>query len=307
MKILAPDEIGIAFAADALRRGGLVGMPTETVYGIAAVAVNRDAVLRTFELKGRPVDNPLIVHIASADQVHLVASSFPAIARFLADAFWPGPLTLVLPKLPVVPDEVTGGLQTVAVRVPSHPVARSLIASVGLPLSAPSANAFMGLSPTRAEHVAPEIMEGLECVLDGGPCEVGLESTVVDCTGDAPIILRPGGITRSQIEITVGKLSDRATSERRSPGTYRRHYSPRTPLRVIERLGDADAGIVLSVDPSCPNQIRLPSDPVGYGSGLYAALYTLDRQSYGEIFVEAPPQTGEWEAVWDRLRKATGV
>jgi len=278
-------------------------LPTETVYGIAADAMNAEAVRSTFALKGRPADNPLIVHVASMSQALTVAASIPDYAQRLAEAFWPGPLTLVLPKLPSVPDEVTAGLNTVAVRLPSHPVAQAIIRTAGLPLSAPSANLFMSLSPTQADHIAAEIVQGLSCVIDGGPCQIGLESTVVDCTGDVPVILRPGGITRSQIESVVGPLSYSLPTERRSPGSYRRHYSPRTPLRLVDQLGQDDFGITLGV-PTHLGQIQLPSNPIAYGQALYRTLYELDQLGCPEILVQNPPSTVDWEAVHDRLKKA---
>ncbi|MFZ4506957.1 MAG: L-threonylcarbamoyladenylate synthase [Fimbriimonas sp.] len=290
-------------AAEILRRGGLVGMPTETVYGIAAIASNREAVRRTFAVKGRPVENPLIVHLADVDQVPLVSREFPDSARLLADAFWPGPLTLVLWKQLSVLAEVTGGLDTVAVRIPNHPVALGLIRAAGEPLSAPSANSFMHLSPTQADHIEPELASKLDCVLDGGPCEVGLESTVVDCTGE-PRILRPGGISREAIEAVLGHpLGSSESSERRAPGQYPRHYAPKTPLRLVDELTPGTAGLTFFAEAG-PYQLRMPDSPVAYGVRLYAALHELDQGGFPEIQVETPPNTPEWEAVWDRLKKA---
>ena len=300
---MPPTPEAIRFAGEALRQGKLVGLPTETVYGIAANAMNADAARSTFELKGRPADNPLIVHVASMDQVLLVARSIPDYATRLAEAFWPGPLTLVLPKLPNVPDEVTAGLQTVAVRLPYHPTARAIIEAAGVPLSAPSANLFMGLSPTQADHIAPAILAGLACVIDGGPCQVGLESTVVDCTGDRPVVLRPGGITRRQIESIVGALSETLPADRRSPGSYRRHYSPVTPVRLAQRLEPQQAGITFEA-PENPNQIQLSSDPEPYSRELYRTLFELDQLNLDEIVVQLPPAAPQWEAVHDRLKKA---
>ena len=305
MRVLSPTDQAIREAADALNRGELIGLPTETVYGIAAIATNQEAVLKTFALKGRPADNPLIVHVAAMRQVENLVTGIPEFARRLGELFWPGPLTLVLHKLPSVPDEVTGGLNTVAVRVPGHPIARAIIEAANSPLSAPSANVFMGLSPTQAGHISPEILSGLTCVIDGGPCEIGLESTVVDCTGLAPVILRPGAITRDQIESVVGSVSHAVPSERRSPGTYSRHYAPQTPLRLVASLGSHDAGIVVS-PPANPHQIQLPLDPTRYGAMLYTTLFNLDEFGFPEILIEMPPSTAAWEAVWDRIRKASG-
>jgi L-threonylcarbamoyladenylate synthase len=302
--ILRATEENIQRAAEAIRAGKLIGMPTETVYGVAANALDKQAVLSTFAAKGRPADNPLIVHLASIDSVLDVAASFPSEARRLASQFWPGPLTLVLPKRTEVPLVTTGGLETVAVRVPAHPVARALIEAAGVPISAPSANMFMGLSPTRAEDVDPRLVASLEFVLDGGPCEVGVESTVVDVSRTEIRLLRPGGVSRASIETALGfALVDSFGGERRSPGMYPRHYAPRTPVRVVKALGPGDAGIVTGVA-AAENQISLPADPVEYAAGLYTALHALDRIGASEILVQSPPETGEWEAVWNRLSRA---
>ncbi len=306
MKILEPTEEHVREAAEALLGGKLVGLPTETVYGIAAHAFDEAAVRRTFEIKERPPNNPLIVHLAGVDQVPEVAAEWPSFAATLADRFWPGPLTLVVPKAPKVPMAVTGGLDTVAVRVPLHPVAQLLLSVSRVPLSAPSANRFMGLSPTRAEHLDPSIADALFCILDGGPCEYGIESTVVDCSGPTPHILRPGGISRAQIERCLGPLeSPTNSSKRRSPGQYERHYAPRAAVRIVEKLGPDDCGICLS-EPVSDEQIQLPADPGKYASRLYEALRTLDLKRHPQILIEAPPDAPEWEAVWDRLRKASG-
>lgn len=265
-------------------------MPTETVYGLAANALDPAAVAKTFEAKGRPADNPLIVHLASPEKALGLTTHFSETALTLGKAFWPGPLTLVLPKLPRVPNITTGGLDTVAVRVPAHPVARALIQASGVPLSAPSANPFMGLSPTRAEHVSSSLVD---LVLDGGPCEVGLESTVIDVTGSTPRLLRPGGISKAQIEAMLGRsIEEGHSTERRSPGMYPRHYAPRTPIRLVSAL-EGRSGVALN------------EDPIAYGASLYATLHDLDSMGLQEILIERPPDSPEWEAVWDRLRRAT--
>lgn len=297
MRIEQPTDEALKEAAAAIRAGRLIGMPTETVYGVAADASNPEAVLATFEAKGRPAENPLIVHVASIEDARRLVSGFPAYALTLAEMYWPGPMTLVLPKGPQVPPETTAGLETVAVRVPDHPVALRLIAASGRPISAPSANRFMGLSPTSAEDIEPSVGDRLHMVLDGGRCRVGIESTVVDCTGDRPLVLRPG--------MAAIATEAAAPSDRRSPGMYPRHYSPRSPLRIVESLGARDAGITLKV-PQNPLQIRLPSEPVAYASELYATLHLLDRCKPPEILVEAPPTSQDWAAIWDRLRKAQG-
>ena len=301
--IEAPSKEAIQRAADAIKHGHLVGMPTETVYGIAADALDPKAVQATFDLKGRPGDNPLIVHLASFEDVSFVASSVPEEVHLLSDCFWPGPLTLVLPKKPTVPDVVTAGLPTVAVRVPQHPVALALLKAAARPLSAPSANKFMGLSPTTAEDIDPEIAAGLALILEGGPCEVGIESTVLDLSGPSPVLLRPGAISREELESVLGV--DIATgNERKAPGMYPRHYSPRTRVRLAESLTPAEAGLVFS-DPFPGPQIQMSPDPRQYAASLYASLAELDRMGLQEIVIQRPPQTEEWEAVNDRLSKAT--
>jgi len=304
VKVVPATAANIVAAGDALRRGELVGMPTETVYGVAALASNPDAIRRTFTVKGRPADNPLIVHLASLDQLSDVARELPPAAQILAERFWPGPLTLVLPKCPGIPDAATAGLDTVAVRVPAHPVALRLIEAAGGPLTAPSANPFMGLSATRAADVDAAVADGLAMVLDGGPCEVGLESTVVDCSEGEPRILRPGGTSRADIEAALGRsLESGGTTERKAPGMYARHYAPSTPLRIAASLGAEDAGLVFG-SPSNANQIAMPAKAAPYAIRLYAELHRLDECDLPEILVQAPPETSEWEAVWDRLRKA---
>jgi len=305
LSIVAPSAEAIRFAAQAIRDGLLVGMPTETVYGIAADAMNAAAVEATFALKGRPADNPLIIHLPSEESAGRVVSEFPESAQKLAASFWPGPLTLVLPKRPEVPSIVTAGLSTVAIRVPAHPVALDLLSAAGTPISAPSANRFMGLSPTRAEDISPEIAVGLAVILDGGPCEVGIESVVVDLSEGRPRILRPGAINAAQIEAVLGEPISMGT-ERRGPGMYPRHYAPRTPVRLVERLREQDAE--LTFEPSNNSaQIQMSRDPGSYAARLYAALSELDRLCLEEIRVERPPQTAEWAGVNDRLQKAVSA
>jgi len=304
MKILQPTDDAIRFAAQALKSGELIGFPTETVYGIGADATNREAILKTFALKKRPADNPLIVHVMSLAAAEPLVTGIPESAQRLAKMFWPGPLTIVLPKSDVVPMEATGGLDTVAIRVPMNPESMAILAEAGIPVTAPSANPFMGLSATRAEHIAPEILNGLACVIDGGPCLYGVESTVVDCSGPEVHILRPGGIARDLVELALGtKLVAADSSERRSPGSYKRHYSPKTPVRLVDNLGPFDSGIGFST-PQNRWQIQLPMDPSKYARELYASLYALDRMARLEILIETPPDNREWETVRDRLIKA---
>lgn len=302
--IVAPTDEAIRRAAEALLRGELVGMPTETVYGLAAVATSPGAIRRIFEVKGRPSDNPLIVHLASIDDLESVAEQVPLSALQLAERFWPGPLTLVLPKRKEIPSEVTAGLSTVAVRVPAHPVARDLIRAVGKPLAAPSANRFMALSPTRAQDIDPLIANQLFCIIDGGPCSVGIESTVVQCLPEIAI-LRPGGVSRDEIEAIMEVAPNPTLVERRSPGQYPRHYAPATAVRLVAEVRSDEPGLVFGVPTDI--QVAMPRDPVAYASRLYGALRLLDHLGLDAIYVEAPPETDSWEAVWDRLRKASTI
>ena len=306
MSIVEASEENISLAAGFLREGKLVGMPTETVYGIAANALDEPAVLKTFELKGRPSENPLIVHVASVDQAREITTSFPKEAEILAAKFWPGPFTMVLPKAPNVPSVVTGGLDTVAVRMPSHPVALSLIAAAGVPVSAPSANRFMSLSPTSAQMIEPLIANGLELILDGGSCQVGIESTVLDLTEDPPRVLRPGGIAQQQIETALGRTTVGIPGEeRRSPGMYPKHYAPRTPVKIVDQLESGQGGLTFE-EQNGPNQIVMSRDAQNYARELYQSLSDLDQMRVGTICVQAPPRSPEWDAVWDRLTKIVG-
>lgn len=306
MKVVPATLKNIGLAAEALLNGKLVVMPTETVYGLAADATNRQAVKKIFSAKERPSDNPLIVHIADLSQIPLIASAFPRAAQVLAERFWPGPLTLVLPKADGVCPEVTGGLDSVAVRMPAHPVALSLIRKAGIPIAAPSANRFMKLSPTRPEHIDAVLARKVEMVLDGGPSKVGVESTVVDCTGDYPRILRPGGVSRGDIEAALGEPLGTMPPDqmRRSPGMYQRHYAPKAPLKIVERLSERMAGLTFDV-PLNEKQIKMPKAIGPYSAMLYDALHKLDRMKVSTIHVQEPPAGPEWETVRDRLAKAS--
>lgn len=306
MSVLSPTPDAIASAARVIRDGGVVVMPTETVYGLACNAMNAAAVQRVFDIKGRPSENPLIVHISGVDDLKQVASDWPEIAEKMARKFWPGPLTMVLPKRRDVPDETTGGLETVAVRVPRHWVAKELIQAAGCPIAAPSANVFMGLSPTTAQDIDPEIDVEVPIILDGGPCEVGLESTVVDLTDETPVILRPGGVTRAEIQALIGRPLGHVPppTVRKSPGMYRRHYAPKATLKLVESVGAEDAGLVFEA-PKSIKQVKMPRDPKAYAVGMYGAIRKLDMMGVEVIHVQEPPDKPEWEAVLDRLRKAS--
>jgi L-threonylcarbamoyladenylate synthase len=304
-----PSAADIEAAVAALRRGECIGLPTETVYGLAADARNPAAVRRIFELKGRPADHPLIVHLPGPEALADYAIEVPDAALRLAARFWPGPLTLILERGPGVPDEVTGGQDTVGLRVPAHPVAREVLQAFGGGLAAPSANRFGRISPTRAAHVRTEFGDALPIVLDGGPCEVGIESTIVDLSGRRPRLLRPGGIPRSEIEAVLGPLDGGHADAPRVSGSLEKHYAPHTPLRLADRadmVRGSDYAVMLALDglpPHCKGK-ALPADPVRYARGLYAALRDLDGRDAPLILVEMPPETPEWQAVLDRLQRA---
>ena len=322
-----PDAAAIAQAAAALRAGQLVAFPTETVYGLGANALDPAAVERIYAAKGRPSYNPLIVHVARTSDVSTVAREWNAAAERLAAAFWPGPLTLVLPKLPNVPDAVTAGLPTVAVRVPRHPVAQALLRAAHLPVAAPSANKSMLVSPSSASHVVKSLGDAVDIVLDGGPTEVGIESTVIDVSGSVPTLLRPGMISIPALEAIVGPIavaSQRAgEAARPSPGMLDRHYSPRgrlllvdpTDVRTVierERAGgrligaivrEAAEGAEVSPLPSSFNVI-MPRTAAAYATRLYDALHTLDDAACDVIVVERVPDDPDWLGVRDRLERA---
>ena len=286
----------IDHAAELLRNGRLVAFPTETVYGLGANALDPAAVQRIFEAKGRPLTSPLIVHVPSIEMARELAAFWPEQAEVLAQHFWPGPLTLVVPKQPSVPDIVTAGLPSVGLRMPAHPMALALLRASGLPLAAPSANRFTELSPTTAQHVRDGLGSAVDLILDGGPCTVGIESTVLSLTGPAPRILRYGMISQPDIEsligsVTVATAQSEAGAE--SPGQHPKHYSPRTPLI----LGDSPLqgrGI----------RLELPPDIAGYAEQLYRTLHRLDHEQYDWIAVPLPPDTPEWAGIRDRLQRA---
>ncbi len=332
----------VARAAAAIQVGQLVAFPTETVYGLGANALDAAAVRRIFAAKGRPAENPIIVHIAEASELGQVAVEVPPIALTLAERFWPGPLTLVLRKRPGVPDVVTGGGPTVAVRVPAHPVAQALLRAAKLPIAAPSANASNCLSATRAEHVLKSLGGRIELILDGGPTQGGLESTVLDVTTMPPRLLRPGLIAPGEIESVIGKITlsvpstadeelpegadqrDRqgtqpASAPLRSPGMLSRHYAPRVPLECI-RPEDTDRIEVLRRERrrigwlahgSTPADIcglfiiEMPLDAKAYAAELYAALHTLESAGVERIVVTLPPDGEAWLAIRDRLQRAS--
>lgn len=327
MATIAPMQVSpatIAAAARLLREGGVVAIPTETVYGLGAVAMNPAAVRRVFAIKGRPANHPLIVHLHSAEAMSDWAREIPESAWRLAERFWPGPLTLVLPRRPQVPDEVTGGQDSVALRVPAQPVARELIAGAGA-LAAPSANRFGRVSPTTAAHVVAEFGDDVDMILDAGPCQVGLESTILGLIDDQPALLRPGAVTVAELEAVLGRPVAPPPRNLRAPGRLASHYAPSTPLELLaagelhERLaGAAAAGTRIAVVAHSPDVIAaaeaagaavtaMPADAAQYGRRLYATLRRLDAAGHELIIVEAPPAGPQWLAVRDRLSRAATV
>jgi L-threonylcarbamoyladenylate synthase len=330
-----PDPAAVRRAAECLRGGGLVAFPTETVYGLGAHALDRRAVTRLFEAKGRPATDPLIVHVTALADATALATEVPAVAQALASRFWPGPLTLVLPRAPVVPCEVTAGLDTVAVRAPAHPVARALLGAAQLPIAAPSANLFSRPSPTRAMHVLDDLDGRIEMLLDAGPTRLGVESTVLDLTHDPPVVLRPGAVTLEDLRAILPRVVSRTPAPDTagampSPGLLARHYAPRTPVTLYE--GDAPkvhqallAAIRLAVAagrrvgvlttneqsafarelPAVIAELGSERDPSEIGARLYAALRELDAADLDVILAsDLPQKDGLWQALRDRMHRA---
>lgn len=298
-----------------------MAIPTETVYGLAADAANPDAVAKIFQAKGRPADHPLIVHIAYASKMKDWAAEVPDAAIRLANAFWPGPLTMILPKKATVPTAVTGGQNTIALRVPSHPMTLWLLREFDGGLAAPSANRFGRISPTTAQHVADELGDAVDYILDGGPCMVGVESTIIDLTDRQPTILRPGRITRSQLqEVLETEIALKSQHKIRAPGMLAAHYAPQTPaylcnreelLAMLEeqRTTNKQTGLLIFspelAELACRQILSLPHQAEQYEAALYTALRELDKMQLDCILVERPPEQEEWMAVNDRLSKAT--
>lgn len=305
----------IARAVEILRGGGLVAFPTETVYGLGADARSEAAVARIFEAKGRPKGHPLIVHLPSAEHLDRWARTVPDEARALAERFWPGPLTLILAKQPGVPDAVTGGQPTMGLRVPDHPLAAELLAAFDSGLAAPSANRFGSVSPTTAAHVASELEGRVDLVLDGGPCEVGVESTIVDLSAGAPRLLRPGGIAREAIEAVLGTPLAIGGGAVRAPGTLASHYAPHAEVRAVdaselereaaraEREGKRVAVLASAEVPGFAT-IALPDEPEARARRLYAALREVDAGGFEVAVVALSNEAGIGLAVADRLRRA---
>jgi L-threonylcarbamoyladenylate synthase len=294
-------------AAELIRAGRLVAFPTETVYGLGANALDATAVERIFRAKGRPSTSPLIVHVDSVEMARSLVSDWPPSAETLARRFWPGPLTLVLPKRPLVPDVVTAGLATVGIRIPAHAIARDLIRGSGVPIAAPSANPFTRLSPTTAGHVRESLGDLVDLVLDGGPTRVGIESTVLSLAVSPPQLLRPGMVSQAQIEALIGavELAGRVENgSHTSPGMHPRHYSPRTRLVIVRNGEPLPPGRGVCLARGAASHVRMPSDAGSYASVLYGTLHRLDREGWDWIAVEELPSTPEWAAIADRLRRA---
>jgi L-threonylcarbamoyladenylate synthase len=313
-------------AAAILHGGGIVAFPTETVYGLGANALDSDAVAKIFAAKERPAYNPLIVHVASIEAAQQVLSAWTETAQRLAEAFWPGPLTLVLPKANSVPDIVTAGLPTVGVRIPAHPIAHALLETAQLPLAAPSANRFTQISPTDATHVQKSLGERADLILSGGATSVGIESTVLSLAESTPVLLRPGGITREQIETIIGSIevAQKPADQKAplpSPGMLDRHYAPRAETRRFEiseksqalalaqntlRAGKTIGALLQStLDAPIQHRIEMSHQPAAYAQQLYAALHQLEDANCDLILVEMPPDTAEWHSIRDRLWRAT--
>ncbi len=297
-------------AARILRDGGLVAFPTETVYGLGANALSEVAVKKIYEAKGRPATSPLIVHVSSLEMARELAWEWPDTAENLAQRFWPGPLTLVVYKRPLIPDLVTAGLPTVGLRMPASPIALELVRLAGVPIAAPSANRFSELSATRAEHVRASLGASVDCILEGGTCQVGIESTVLSLAGGQPVLLRPGMVSREQIEAVIGAvgLAGEIEGAHPSPGLHARHYSPQTPVVLVAGGPLPESGngawIWIGREVRASREVRLPADAAGYAAQLYDTLHQLDQLKLDWIAVELPPDTPEWQGVVDRLRRA---
>ncbi len=318
---LSPDPTNIEHAVSLLKQGGLVAFPTETVYGLGADASNPDAVKKIFSAKRRPSSHPLIVHIGHFDQLHKWAQNIPDSAIQLVDSFWPGPLAIILQKQAWVPSVVTGGQDTLALRMPNNPVALALLKQFSGGLAAPSANRFNHISPTLASHVQTELGDSVDLILDGGACQVGLESTIIDCSSREIKLLRPGHILPEHIEAVLHRpVSTAQESKIRAPGMLELHYAPTTPafLCPLEDIEDRIDHLVkqnksigmlareFQADHSAVKAIiNMPVEAVPYAHDLYAQLRQLDIMPLDIIVIEQPPQHSAWAAVNDRLLKAT--
>lgn len=322
MALYTSSQENIAHAAGVLRRGGLIAFPTETVYGLGADASNERAVASIFTAKGRPSDHPLIVHVSAAAEMEYWARDIPDAAWELAERFWPGPLSLILKRAPGVLDAVTGGQDTIGLRVPDHPVALALLRAFGSGVAAPSANRFGRVSSTSAAHVMAEFGDAVDGVIDGGCCQLGLESTILDLSGKYPRVLRPGNVLPDILARILGQpLGVKTEGAPRVSGSMASHYAPDTPLRLVEAgavkaaaqsLLDLGCSIaVLSQRDPAPHHshcrwLTMASDPKSYGQSLYALLREVDTWACEYLLVEQPPSQMAWDAVRDRLQRASG-
>jgi L-threonylcarbamoyladenylate synthase len=316
--IRSADPTAIAAAAQQLRAGGLVGFPTETVYGLGAVATDAAAVAQIFAVKQRPAFDPIIVHVESLNRAQRVVTRLDGPALRLAERYWPGPLTLVLPRAADIPDIVTAGLPTVGVRLPAHPVAQALIAAVDRPIAAPSANPFGYVSPTTATHVAAQLGDAVSLILDGGACAVGLESTIVGFADEQPILLRSGAITLEMLESELGAVRIATDAPLpTAPGQLPRHYAPRTPLLLIDtpaavRFADRQRAALLAIGPVADadgfahvERLTDDGDPLLAATRLFAAMRALDAGGFVRVYALRVAETGIGRAIMDRLRRAS--
>jgi len=313
-------------AAELLRAGEVVALPTETVYGLAANALDENAVAKIFQIKGRPANNPIIVHVAGNDMAQRCAGNWPELADNLSKAFWPGPLTLVLPRSERIPDNVTAGGATVGIRWPSHPFIQAVIRECDFPLAAPSANLSNRISPTNAEHVRAQLADQISLIVDGGQSQIGIESTVLDLTVSPPRILRPGMIHAEALEAVIGNIQhstfNAQQTKLKSPGMLQKHYSPKAKLLVLSWHDDDDlqtqirnlkfemcncsviAHTKIPAGFDAANVNVMPHDAEAFARAFYATLHRCDEAGAALIIVEAPPETPEWSGIADRLRRA---
>ena len=309
--MISPSDVDrIRRAAALIREGRLVAFPTETVYGLGANALDARAVEKIFRVKGRPSTSPLIVHVASPGAARDLTAEWPEAAERLARRFWPGPLTMVLPKRDCIPGIVTAGLPTVGLRMPANPIALALLTEAQVPIAAPSANRFTGLSPTTAEHVRKSLGAEVDLILDGGPTEVGIESTVLSLAGPVPLLLRPGMISAAQLAEVIGEIRMAGAppeGPHLSPGMHPKHYSPRTALLLELPQTGRGAYLWITRPVEAARSIRMPADPAQYAAALYGTLHALDDEAFDWIAVEPPPDSPEWTAINDRLRRAAAI
>ncbi|HOK57081.1 MAG TPA: L-threonylcarbamoyladenylate synthase [bacterium] len=315
VEVLKPSEEAIEKAINILKNGGVIAFPTETVYGLGANGLNSDAVIKIFEIKKRPFFDPIILHIGKKEDLEKLWKKINKKAEKLIDKFWPGPLTIILPKTEVVPYIVTAGLETVAVRMPSHPVALEILKRVDFPIAAPSANIFGRLSPTEAKHVKQQIGNRIELIIDGGRCSVGIESTVIDLTGERSLILRPGGVPKEEIEKVIGKVEIiKKTEKISSPGQLPFHYSPKTPLKILYDYNEVKkgikAGLLAFKKPKNKDKfvrievLSMKGDLREAAVNFFSCLHKLDEAKLDIIYAEPVPEQGLGTAIMDRLHKA---